>query len=248
MVSIPPGVRDAVVAAYYPRALASPDSARSRAQAGYTIASAIATALVAAGVLGNIESQTGVVQSFGLSALIMWMVTAWFYMSSVSVPVRVVEGLRLTEETFVSTALSNAKVERDEVDRRQGRARFVSFLAVLLTLTTFIAALWFPADDAGPSTAVIWSRTDKEGKLSVKTIADRLQEHDQVETDVLGIKLTGQRLYLIRGQAEATTSGKAEITSELSVATNLYAQFVVTTIVRRGAGQLHKEELLLRPE
>jgi hypothetical protein len=246
--AMPTGVRDAVVSAYYPRALASPDSARSRAQAGYTIASAIAAALVAAGVLSEIDSQPGVIQILGLGALTLWMATAWLYMSAVSVPVRVIEGLQLTEDEFVGTALSNAKIERDEVDRRQRRARWVSFAAVLLTLATFVAAVRFPTAFESPSTSIEWSRTDREGKLSIETTGDRLQRHDRVETDVLGVKLNGQHLYLIRGTAEADASGRVELRSEVSVASDLYEQFVIKTVVRRGRDRLHQEELLLRPE
>jgi hypothetical protein len=248
MASISTGVRDAVVAAYYPRALAAPDSARSRAQAGYTIASAIAAALVAAGVLGGIDRQPGIVRYFGLGTLILWMMAAWLYMSAVSVPVTVIEGLQLPEDRFIATALSNAKSERDEVDRRQSRARRVSFLAALFTVLTFLTALWFSAHSFSPSTAVVWSRLDKSGKLSIKTTVDRLQRHDRVEVDVLGIELKGQERHLVRGFAVASDSGRVDISSELAVAANLYDRFVITSIVSRGREQLRKEDMLLRPE
>jgi hypothetical protein len=71
-VAIPTVVRDAVVNAYYPRALAVPDAARSRAQAAYTIASAIAAALVAAGVFGNLDQRPELVQGLGVAALVGW--------------------------------------------------------------------------------------------------------------------------------------------------------------------------------
>jgi hypothetical protein len=240
MASIPPAVRDAIVAAYYPRALSSPDAARSRAQAGYTIASAIAAALVAAGVLGDVESQGAVVQALGLSAIILWMTSAWLYMLAVAVPVRLVEGLRLTEDAFVDTTLSNAKAERDEVDLRQGRARLASFGAVLLTVVAFAAALYIPPEGGVPHSVIVWSRADKQGKLSVKTTVDRLQMGDQVEADLLGSNASGQQL-LMRGHAEADAAGKAEIVSELSVKSDLYDRFVVKTLVRRGQDQLKGE-------
>jgi hypothetical protein len=248
MASIPPAVRDAIVTAYYPRALSSPDSARSRAQAGYTIASAIAAALVAAGVLGDIESQRTVVQALGLSAIILWMTTAWFYMLAVSVPVRVVEGLRLTEDAFVDTTLRNAKAERNEVDLRQRRARLASFGAVLLTVVAFATALYIPPDGGVPHSVIVWSRTDKQGKLSVKITVDRLQTRDRVETDVLGINSSGLDVLLMRGHAEADTSGRAEVDSDLSVKTHLYSRFVVRTLVRRGQDQLNQDEASIGSE
>lgn len=55
--SVAPAAYTAINDAYYEELVKAPAAARSRAQAGYTIAAAIATALVTAGVLTDFEER-----------------------------------------------------------------------------------------------------------------------------------------------------------------------------------------------
>jgi len=140
-VAIPTDVRDAVVGAYYPRALAIPDAARTRAQAGYAIASAIAAALVAAGVFGGLDERTGVVQALGLAALVAWLTAAGLYQVAVSAPFIEARPTQNTVQEFVFAALDAARAERERIDRWQERARVVGWIAAGLTVAALVSAL-----------------------------------------------------------------------------------------------------------
>lgn len=146
--AIPTDVRNAVVGAYYPRALGIPDTARSRAQAAYGIASAIAAALVAAGVFGDLDQRSDLVQVLGIASLVGWLVAAGFFLVAVSGPFHEASATQNTVEAFVYAALEAATKERDSVDRWQRRARFAAGLAALLTVATLVAALIDTPSDA----------------------------------------------------------------------------------------------------
>src|SRR5437588_326206 len=73
-------VVDATLNAYYPALIASADAARARAQVAYTIASATAAALVAAGVLTNIAAAPFWVRLLGTASLIAWITVAALFM------------------------------------------------------------------------------------------------------------------------------------------------------------------------
>lgn len=243
----PTGVRDAVVTAYYPRALGAPDTARSRAQAGYTVASAVAAALIAAGVLSGIDKRPVLVQGLGLTALVLWMITALLFMWAVSAPVRVVEGDQPTADAFVTTALSNAKLERDEVDKRQRAARIASVAAVLLTLAAFVTALLLPSDLASPSISVNWSRSDKTGKLSVKIEVADLRRGSQVVTEMRGLKSGSEHVVLLRGDSRADANGKVAVESQLSIAKGAYRQFEVRVAVKGRDRTTREDTVTLTP-
>jgi MFS family permease len=140
-VSIPTDVRNAVVAAYYPRALSVPDSARARAQAGYGIASAIAAALVAAGVFANLGEAAGLVQTLGVAALVAWLVAAGLFLVAVSSPFQAASRTQDSVDAFVNAALDAAQNERTKIDKWQKRAGLASGVAAILTVAALVAAL-----------------------------------------------------------------------------------------------------------
>lgn len=157
--AIPTDVRTAVVGAYYPHALAVPDRARSRAQAAYGIASAIAAALVAAGVFGNLDQRSILVQVLGVAALVGWLLASGLYLIAVSRPFVPATANQASADAFVNAALAAAKAERDKIDHWQNAAGIVSGLAVVVTVATLIAALVeTPASDSKAATVAL---TDK---------------------------------------------------------------------------------------
>ncbi len=153
--AIPTDVRNAVVGAYYPRALAVPDGARSRAQAAYGIASAIAAALVAAGVFGNLDQRPRLVQALGVAALVAWFVAAGLYLVAVSRPFEPAGATQTTVEAFVREALAAAKIERDKVDWWQKAAGIASGVAAAVTLAALAAALVDTPSDSRAATVAL---------------------------------------------------------------------------------------------
>lgn len=145
--SIPAQVRDAVVDAYYPRALAAPDAARARAQSAYTIASAIAAGLIAAGAFADFGSRPGLVQVLGFASLGGWLAAAALFMVAVSSPLKSMACPQESADEFVREALRMAAEERQRVDTWQGAARWVAAGAGALTLGTFVSVVAMPVDD-----------------------------------------------------------------------------------------------------
>jgi hypothetical protein len=154
-VAIPTDVRDAVVRAYYPRALAVPDGARSRAQAAYGIAAAIAAALVTAGVFGDLDKRPGLVQAIGILALVAWLVAAGLYLAAVSLPFVPATATQRSTQAFVTAAVDAAQTERDRVDHWQKKAGVASGVAALLTVVAFVAALVDTPTDSKAATVTL---------------------------------------------------------------------------------------------
>jgi MFS family permease len=132
-------IRETVVAAYYPRAIAAADSARNRAQAGYAIASAIASALVLAGAFTEIEDRGWPAQLLGGVALISWVVAGILFLRAVGAPVVArITGSDVDDERdsakWVASVLQRAQEERDTIDARNARAIKATVVAVFLTL------------------------------------------------------------------------------------------------------------------
>jgi MFS family permease len=140
-----PSVRDAIVSAYYPRATAAADAARSRAQSAYAISSAIAGALVATGLLADLSGVEAWVKILGALALSAWFVASSLYIRAVASPVPPLEtAAQPTADAFVEAVLSNARSEREAIDSRQDTANKVSLLAMGLTASTLVFALLAP--------------------------------------------------------------------------------------------------------
>jgi Na+/melibiose symporter-like transporter len=139
--STPKDVRDVVVSAYYARVMTSSDTARARAQAAYGIASAIAAAVVAAGLFGNLGERPAGVQVVAVAALIAWLIAAALFLHTVSSPFDIGLQPQIDEEAFISAALEAIRKERARIDAWQRRAQLASAVAALVTVIAFIAAL-----------------------------------------------------------------------------------------------------------
>jgi hypothetical protein len=84
---VDPEIVKTVIDSYYTRGVEAADRARDRSERGYTIASAIAAALVAAGVFADLRDRPQLVQVLGLVALGLWLLTALLFIWAVAVPV-----------------------------------------------------------------------------------------------------------------------------------------------------------------
>jgi len=137
---------DEVVKAYYPAIVSAGDAARTRAQTAYTIASAVATAIVAAGIFGDIAQRPTFVKVLGALALAAWLLTAGLFMHAVAGRIDpVVDGEQLDVSAFVRAVITNARHERRVVVRRSATAMLAGSAAMALTLAAVVLAWLLPA-------------------------------------------------------------------------------------------------------
>jgi hypothetical protein len=131
----------AVIDAYYPRGVAAADRARDRAERGYTIASAIAAALVAAGAFAKLGDKPPGVQALGLGALGMWLLTALLYIWVVAVPTRAgTDPDSTTAGEFVKNVAASVSAELAILRRRQSFAVVATIVAAVLTVLALTLA------------------------------------------------------------------------------------------------------------
>jgi hypothetical protein len=78
----------AAATAYYAREINKPEAARSRAQAGFGVASAVAAVLITAGAVSKFQTLLTWVLGIGLAAVGLWLGTAAFFLWTVSMPIK----------------------------------------------------------------------------------------------------------------------------------------------------------------
>ena len=141
---VPQDVRGAVVSAWFPRAVAAPDSARNRAQAGYAISSAIASSVVAVGAFVDIADRSLAAQVLAGIALLSWVATALLYLHAVTTAVKTPiadPDQHADSSRWLLAVLTRSQDERDLVDNRQRRASLATVVAVAVTVPALIVAL-----------------------------------------------------------------------------------------------------------
>lgn len=139
---IAPAVATAVTQAYYPESLKEADNARSRAQNGYTIAGAVAAAIVAAGVFGDLSEERTSVQALGVLALITWLAAAiafmWAVAASADPPS---SGTTADADSFVRAVLKRARDEQAAIEKRISAALVITVVAIVITALTLVLLL-----------------------------------------------------------------------------------------------------------
>jgi hypothetical protein len=129
--------------AYYGRLVEAPDRARTRALNGFTVVSAIAAALVAAGLAKGIDGAPGAVQAFGFVSLALWLLAGGAFLAAVADP-------RLKRKpTGSATNANDAAWDRIEEARREirsirvasGAAQVLSAIALVVTIAMVGLAL-----------------------------------------------------------------------------------------------------------
>jgi MFS family permease len=179
-------VLETVVTAYYPRAIAAADSARNRAQAGYAIASAIATGLVVAGAFTSIEDHGWPAQLAGALALFAWILAGLLFLHAVATPVTQplsIDELAIDADSpaWIEAVLGRAQSERTEVDRRNVLAILATIGAVFITIPA-IALTGFSALSLNKDEVTLY--LTRAGKNTVKQLcpeADSGIERSQIE-------------------------------------------------------------------
>lgn len=154
---VPKEVVEEVVKAYYPALVSSADTARTRAQSGYAIASAVAAAIVAAGVFGDFTSAARPVKILGVVALILWLAAAAAYIYAVSGPVPLPEGNASDDTEFVLQVVHSVTRARKMIEDRGSRAQIVTVLAIAATVAAVTVASFIPSADAKVAATVFLS-------------------------------------------------------------------------------------------
>jgi hypothetical protein len=214
--AVPTQVRDAVVAAYYPRALAVADTARSRAQAAYGIASAIAAALVAAGVFGDLDDRRTIVQIFGVAALALWLLAAGLFLVAVSAPFHETPPNQKTAEAFVLETLGAATKERTRVEQFSIGAAIVAGLAALVTAATFALALFYPPTEEHDAKVLLTAKGTASVEKACGSVPVPLKGQlvmDDLQKEFVAVKLdagscgleTGPTVAIPRAQVRAVS-------------------------------------------
>jgi hypothetical protein len=146
-----PDVVKAVVERYYTRGLDVVDRARQRAERGYTIASAIAAALVAAGLLTHLEERPTVVQVLALLGFSLWLIAALLFMFAVALKVNVNEPAGYaTWREFIAGIAQQLRDELRIINIRLLRAVVVTTTAAAVT----VAALCYGVAEPGGAAPV----------------------------------------------------------------------------------------------
>lgn len=144
---IPQSVMDTIITGYYTRGVAAADRARDSANRGYTIASAVAAALVAAGVFTHLDQKSLSVQVTGLIALGTWLLAALLFIYAVSLPVRDKSKEKgwTTDVAFAEGVADQVDNEVKELRRRLIFAVATTVVATALTVTALALATTLPA-------------------------------------------------------------------------------------------------------
>lgn len=146
-----------LIKAYYPALLGSADAARSMAQNGYTIAGAVAAAIVAAGVFGDFTSAATPVKWLGGLALGLWLLAALAYIHAVAGSVEWPTGDAENLAKFTKAIVEFATTARKEVERRAALAQLLTSAAVIVTGAALLAAAVEPHRSTAVSANVLLS-------------------------------------------------------------------------------------------
>jgi hypothetical protein len=132
-----------VTESYYTRGITAADRMRDGANRGYTIASAVAAALVAAGAFAGLGDDPLEVQVAGVASLVAWLFAAALFVWVVSYPARtgVDPGWRTAAE-FVNGVVTGVEAELVELRKRLKLALGFSAIAAVLTAAALGAAVF----------------------------------------------------------------------------------------------------------
>jgi hypothetical protein len=138
--------------AYYAREINKPETARSRAQAGFGVTSAVATVLIAAGVLAKFQTLSLWVLVPGLIAVGLWLATAALFLWTVSMPIRrlpaeLAQPGNLGALDFLDKAVRGANWQARKINFRLAIAAWVTSAAAVLTLASLVLAATVSAPD-----------------------------------------------------------------------------------------------------
>jgi hypothetical protein len=180
-----PQAAQELIKAYYPALVGSADAARARAQNGYTIAGAVAAAIVAAGVFGDFTSATTLVRVLGSVALGLWLLTALLYVYAVAGRVPWPAGPAGNVHEFSKQVARFAKEGREKVEDRTRWAQLATWAAVLVTAVAILAAVLEPHRSTAVEANILLS---PGGASAVSRLCSHSSNviHGSVEPESLG--------------------------------------------------------------
>jgi hypothetical protein len=121
---------------------ASPATHRTNAQAGYTVAAAVAAAVVGAGILASVGSAPWWLQIAAVVTLGLWLCAAWEFMRAVAIqpnykgPVH-----ERTPAELAEGAIQRTWTERSAIARRSWQAQQLARLAGIATFLTIVIGM-----------------------------------------------------------------------------------------------------------
>jgi hypothetical protein len=196
-VAIAPAVKTAVVQAFYPGVLKQAEDARGRAQNGYAIAGAVAAAIVAAGVFGDIGKEQDFVQGLGVGALVLWLAAAVVFMWAVAAKVEVPTSEDAADaDAFVTAVLDRAKTERETIESRIDWALGATVLAIVVTVVALILALTTSAAAKSVSGTLVLT---KAGTTTVGQVCGGTPATVSVNTDPAGLSAAVVKVVITNG-------------------------------------------------
>jgi hypothetical protein len=113
--------------------LSSPATLRTNAQAGYTVAAAVAAAVVGAGVFASVDDAPVLVQGAAAITLLLWLAAAWNFMRAVSIQ-PVLGGIKHEggPEVLAEEAIAEQSLHAQKTARVAGIATFLTVVLVLV--------------------------------------------------------------------------------------------------------------------
>jgi hypothetical protein len=151
-----PAAVKAVIDAYYPSALATGDRLRARALNGFTVASAVAAALVAAGLVTGLGRLGGWLGAVGVLAVALWFAAAAGYLWAVTGKVTVDKRpAAQSDAELADRRLDRADKEVDALAPRLQKAFVLTLAALMATAAALGLAAFAPADPRQEATVLL---------------------------------------------------------------------------------------------
>lgn len=166
---VSPDVLKAVIAAYYPDAIAGANQARTRAAAAQSISTLLVGTIVGLLSVSGFGEWDGITKAIALLSAIAWAVVSILFLRAVAAPVKMPNPHPPidSDDEVVRVILQRAKSARDEVDRRQALAGKALYVALSITLVTgLLASVRAPSEDW--SGAVLTVSPEQVSALSLK--------------------------------------------------------------------------------
>jgi len=188
-----PDAVKAIVDAYYPNALATGDRLRTRALNGFTVASAVAAALVAAGLVTGLGRLGGPLEAAGVLAVVLWLAAAAAYLWAVTG--RVAADKRPAAQSDAELAnrrLDRANREVDALAPRIQRGFFLTLCGLTVTIVAIVIAAFAPPDPRQWATVTL--TTDGAQELGRVCGKRRSTVRARVDPDRLGRNLIAFRI------------------------------------------------------
>ncbi|RIV37740.1 hypothetical protein [Micromonospora radicis] len=183
-------VQEAVVQAYYPDRVRGASGARTRAQAAQSVVTVFAGALVATFTLTSLADAALITRAGGCVSVGLWLLAAVLYVHAIAASVPVgPDAARATRDarSLIDEVLKRADREALQIDRRQGRANWVSVIALMATVFTFATALFMVEPDKARPGVLILSA---EGQVLLASLCGAPME--RLEGDIDVTTLAGQ--------------------------------------------------------